>query len=233
MKLHFFNRSDEVEADFPFTLVRTHRKKSASIKIIEGEVKITIPKRLSQSGLKELIRKKSPWVLEKLRVQAEMEPIVPKAYVSGESFTYLGTNYRLNLIHNSKEGVKLKGGQLLVGADGDVRAALVAWYQHHAEERLGENTVRYAKLLGVVPNSIVVREYKSRWGSCSCHGDIRYNWKIIIAPNRIVDYVVVHELCHILQHNHSSAFWSSVERVIPNYKGCRQWLKENGMRLFV
>jgi len=82
--------------------------------------------------------------------------------------------------------------------------------------------------MGVAPNSISVRDYKSRWGSCSSKGEISYNWRIIIAPHQIVDYVVVHELCHLKHPNHSPEYWKSVKRVNPEYKEHRQWLKEHG-----
>jgi predicted metal-dependent hydrolase len=80
---------------------------------------------------------------------------------------------------------------------------------------------------GVNPASVTVKNYKSRWGSCSTKGDISYNWRIILAPHSIVDYVVVHELCHMLEHNHSSKYWKHVERHVPNWRECREWLKHN------
>ena len=109
--------------------------------------------------------------------------------------------------------------------DVDVRNALVEWYEEHALERLTEKTNRYAGIMGVSPNSISVRDYKSRWGSCSSKGEISYNWRIIIAPHHIVDYVVVHELCHLKHLNHSPTYWRSVKTEIPDYDSCRQWLR--------
>lgn len=79
--------------------------------------------------------------------------------------------------------------------------------------------------------SVKVKSYKSSWGSCSRSGDISFHWAIIMAPHYIVDYVVVHELCHMIHHNHSPAFWQQVEKVLPNYSECRGWLKVNGQEL--
>jgi predicted metal-dependent hydrolase len=95
------------------------------------------------------------------------------------------------------------------------------------KKRLIDKTKRFAKVIGVNPNSITVKDYKSRWGSCSVQGDISYNWRIILAPHSIVDYVVVHELCHMLEHNHSSKYWKHVERYMPNWRECKDWLKQN------
>lgn len=227
---------------YPVEVKRTNRRKTASIKIVEGRVQVIVPKSLSKRGVQEVIRKNTNWIHKNLQIQSELPSIKPKEYVSGESFAYLGRNYRLKLARNDSGEVKLKRGQLMLGKSHSipetqradfVRDQLQQWYINHAEQRLREKTLRYAKIIGVEPKSVRVREYKSRWGSCSIHGDVSYNWKIIMAPHHIVDYVVVHELCHMHQHNHSPAFWKCVERIIPDYKECRQWLKVNGVGLVV
>jgi predicted metal-dependent hydrolase len=109
--------------------------------------------------------------------------------------------------------------------------SLEEWYRAHALEKLKEKTKRYAFIIGVSPKSVDLKDYKARWGSCSSSGDVTYNWRIIIAPHHIVDYIVVHELCHSLEHNHGPKYWKHVERVVPNYKDCREWLKVNGEAL--
>ena len=230
------------EPDFHYEVIRTNRKKSATIKVEEGKVQVIIPKSLSQNRLKLLLKEKTPWIRNKLREYSLVQPVKPKEYVSGESFTYLGRNYRLKLTESNSDCIKLKGGQFVLGVKaklsdeekaGFVRVSLLTWYFTHAKERLEEKTRRYAKLVGVEPRSVQVKSYKSRWGSCSPKGDISYNWKIIIAPHRVVDYVVVHELCHILHHDHSELFWKSVERFFPDYSECREWLKVNGSKLMI
>jgi len=223
------------ELDFPYEVIRTNRKKSASIKVLHGKVQFIIPKHLSQKRLELLIQKKTPWVIKKLHDLSQVEPVKPKEYVNGECFTYLGRNYRLRLDNKESNKLKLTGGKFVLGDENTefVRNSLIEWYLYHAKERLEEKTYRYAKLIGVNPKSVKVKSYKSRWGSCSVHGDITYNWKIIIAPHRIVDYVVVHELCHLLHHNHSGKFWKSVECVIPEWNECRTWLRDFGNTLVV
>lgn len=132
-----------------------------------------------------------------------MIPFKPKEYVTGESFTYPGKNYRLKLTDQGSEQVKLIGGRFVLGAnenlpdeqkDHFVRDELVPWYRVHAAQRLKEKTERYSRLIDAEPRCVSVKEYKTRWGSCSNKGEISYNWRIIIAPHRIVDYVVVHEI---------------------------------------
>ena len=224
--------------EFPVEVIRTNRKRSASI-YLDGEgIKVRVPKDLSDSRIYELIARKSPWIKRKLK-EAKLTMLPrPKEFVSGETFSYLGRNYRLKALFGDKPSLKLRGGYLEASISGsfgtqeeEIRSLLVDWYRKHAQERLEEKTHRYAKILQVEPKSISIKDYKSRWGSCSTTGDISYNWRIVIAPHRIVDYVVVHELCHLLEHNHSASYWRHVERVIPDFQECRQWLKQNSKRL--
>ena len=229
-----------IETKFPIEIQRTDRKKSATIKVIDQRVIVTIPKTLSDIRLQDLVRKKTPWIRQKLKEDSNLVPVKPKEYVNGENFPYMGRNYRLRLLSDAAGVVKLKNGYLCVPASkkrGGVTRACQAsvliedWYRQHALERLSEKTERYSELLGVQPVSIKVRDYKSRWGSCSVSGEITYNWRIIIAPHRIVDYVVVHELCHMLEHNHSPKFWDLLAKTMPDYAERREWLRLNGRAL--
>ena len=226
------------DKELSIEVVRTKRRKTASIKVNDGVVQAIIPDRLSDARVEALIQKRTSWIRRKLREQLEVVTPKPKEYVNGESFTYLGRQYRLKVLQGADRGGKLKGGCLEVGLprksrDGGIRNALVEWYEKHALDRLTEKTNRYAGIMGVSPNSISVRDYKSRWGSCSSKKEISYNWRIIIAPQQIVDYVVVHELCHLKHLNHSRAYWNSVEREVPDYGVCRHWLKMHAGELVI
>ena len=224
--------------EFPVEVIRTDRRRSASI-YLDGEgIKVRVPRGLSDSRVRDLIAKKSPWIKRKLR-EAELTVLLrPKEFVSGETFSYLGRNYRLKVLSGDPPSLKLRGGYLEATIsrssktkEEEVRFLLVDWYRRHAQKRLEEKTRRYAKILQAEPNCIFVKDYKSRWGSCSATGDISYNWRIVMAPHHIVDYVVVHELCHLLEHNHSAIYWRYVERIIPDFQECRKWLKQNSKRL--
>ena len=226
--------------EFPVEVIWTDRKRSASIYLDGESIKVRVPKGLSDSRVRDLIVKKSPWIKRKLKEAELTAPTKPKEFVSGETFSYLGKNYRLKVLSGDTPSLKLRGGYLeakisISGSsetqEEEVKSLLMDWYRRHAQQRLEEKTDRYAKALQVEPNSVSVKDYKSRWGSCSTKGDISYNWRIVIAPHRIVDYVVVHELCHLLEHNHSAIYWRHVERVISDFQKCREWLKQNSERL--
>ncbi len=219
---------------FVAEIIRTNRIKSATVKVQEGKVSVVIPKNLSDTRIKELVSKKTRWIREKIFLHRQSTPSKPKEYISGESFTYLGRNYRLKVETGSTKDVKLKNGRLTVTlpkaskSPEKVKDALIGWYRTHAEQKLQEKVERYAAVIGVQPKSVGIKTFKSRWGSCHTNGQIQFNWKVIIAPNRIVDYVVVHELCHMKQHNHSPKFWKCVETITPDYFECKEWLKDNG-----
>ena len=224
--------------DLSVEVVRTTRRKTATIKIVDGATRVIVPNHLSDARIAELVNKRTSWIRQKLREQSEAPSTKPKEYVNGESFCYLGRNYRLKVLQNRNHEVKLHGGYLEVGVtqsvkEINIRRALVKWYVQHALDRLTEKTNRYAAIMGVSPHSITVKEYKARWGSCTSQGDISYNWRIVIAPHHIVDYVVVHELCHLKHQNHSPTYWKAVKRMIPDYKERRHWLKHHAAELMI
>ena len=220
--------------DFSVEVIKTSRKKSVEIQVNDGRVSVRAPQSLSDKHIRDLILKRSSWVTAKIKEQSERPASKPKEYISGEGFSYLGKTYRLQVGEGSESSLKLKGGMLVVSVPGrikdrgaEVKRLLIEWYQVHAEQKLLEKVKLFAPIIGVEPKSVVVKSYKSRWGSCSSRGDISFNWKIIAAPHRIVDYVVIHELCHLLEHNHSPKYWKYVEKHIPDWKACRNWLKKN------
>jgi len=221
---------------FSVEVLRTRRKKTASVRVQDGVVSIVVPKRISKSQIQEIINAKTIWIKQKLFLYQQAPKPKRTEYVSGESFRYLGKNYRLKFV-TGKTSVKLLKGRLVVSLPREKQRAEVAkkaierWYIEHAEAKLFNKVSHYAHIIGVTPLTVRVKSYKSRWGSCSVNGDIQFNWKIIMAPNHVVDYVVVHELCHIKQHNHSSVFWRLVAEIFPGYKDCQHWLKTEGGKL--
>lgn len=218
---------------FRVEVIRTDRKKSASIQLDGDLVKVRVPKSLSDKRIRELITKQTPWIQAKFKEQSERPTPKPKEYVSGESLSYLGKDYRLKVVLGANPSIKFENGDLVVTIpereqqQNTVKHLLENWFRTRAEILLRAKTERFSKIIKVSPASVSVGNYKSRWGACSSKGDITYNWKIILTPHRIVDYVVVHELCHLLEHNHSPKYWRHVERYVPDWRERRKWLKLN------
>jgi predicted metal-dependent hydrolase len=228
-----------VNFDFPFETIRTDRVKSASIDVEDNLVKVTVPKNLSEERIEELVKGRILWIKQKLALQATANISKPKEYVDGEAFAYLGRNYRLKCAIGTEESVKLRSGYLNVTIKNGkrnsehIKAAIEQWYRTKALSRLIDKTRRYSAILKVEPTSINLKDYKAMWGSCSPKGVVSYNWRIILAPHKIVDYIVVHELCHLIEPNHSSKYWKQVRSVIPDYENSKEWLKNNGSSLLI
>lgn len=218
-------------------VIRTDRRKTADIRVEDGVVSVVVPTNLALTKVDELLKQRRQWIKGKISLHREAQPVSEKQFVSGEAFSYLGRNYRLKVEKGVFQPVRLIHGRLVVmvpeGVDQShmIRNALVRWYKRQAEKKLKEKVDRYAPLVGVEPASVGIRSFKSRWGSCTAKGRIEFNWQIMMAPNRMVDYVVIHELCHLKQHDHSPEFWKEVERVMPDYQPCKEWLKRYGLSL--
>ncbi len=231
------------DRELQFTLQRTDRK-TIGISIDKtGLVKVTGPHGVPDSYINELLHKKSKWILKKL-AQLEKSAAGPertKSFKEGESFAYLGQAYGLKLERApaaEKSSVRLEGEELVLSCKGapeagKLRDILKLWYVERFKQVI-ENRLRlYSEIIGVFPCKVTIREQKTRWGSCSSKGNINLNWKLIMAPQEVLDYVVIHELCHMKEMNHSDRFWAEVEKVCPQYKRCRRWLRENGNTLSI
>lgn len=216
-------------------VIRTPRIKSARLQVEDGVVSIAVPKALETERIEQLLKDKHRWIKEKLYLHQQQQPAPKREMLSGEAFPYLGRNYRLKITTGKLQPVKLLHGRLQVVVpkamrhEHIIRDMLTHWYRLQAEIRFKEKVKRYASVVGVEPTDVSVKTFKSRWGSCNVKGEVQFHWKVIMAPNRIVDYVVVHELCHLKHHDHSPAFWKSVERIVPDYLECKAWLREFGV----
>jgi predicted metal-dependent hydrolase len=218
---------------------RTDRVKSATIKVEGGTVVVVVPRTLTEERIKKLLDDKKLWIKQKIALHTQTKTTNEKQYVSGEAFSYLGRNYRLKVTEGALTPIKLVQGRLVISAPKGlsqsklVKYALTGWFRRRAELKLREKLIRYSPIVGVETNGYKVKEFQSRWGSCTPSGRVDFNWKIIMAPNRVVDYVVVHELCHLKQHDHSPQFWKLVESIMPDYLECKEWLREHGAGLMV
>ena len=217
-------------------VVRSIRR-TAALHIIGTYLQVRVPEYVEDERVAAFLQKKRPWIRSKVAEIQLLPPHRPKELVSGESFPYLGRNYRLKVQEGHQVGVCLSGGYLKAtirpSEQGEhltlrIQQYLENWYRSRAHERLQEKTKRYAQLIGVAPAGVNVRNFKSRWGSCDKKGLVVFNWNIIKAPHSVVDYVVVHELCHLIHPNHSKDFWQLVGRFDSNYLEHRQWLKIKG-----
>ena len=216
------------------------RRRTAALHIVGNELQVRVPNQVRDESIIEILQKKRPWIRRKVVQLKEVPVPQPKEFVSGEAFPFLGQNFRLKVQEGHRVGVQLSEGYLLttvrpseVGEQRKQRIQqyLKSWYRSRAEERLQKKVERYSKQIGVSPKGLRGREFKSKWGSCDSRGTIAFNLNLIKAPQPIVDYVVIHELCHMIQPNHSKNFWKEVEKYDASYKEHRAWLKQHASEL--
>ncbi|MFC4559048.1 M48 family metallopeptidase [Virgibacillus kekensis] len=213
-----------------------------SVSLVNG-IEVFAPASLEEDKLKNLLSKKAPWILGKLNELNQVEAsIMPKEFVSGEKLPYLGRNYRLKVHREAVENATLSfyQGKFIATVpkkwsqeevQDTLEKHLIHWYRERGAQKLQERATAYEKLMGVKANSISLRTQHKRWGTCTPDGDIYINWRLIMAPVKVLDYVIVHELAHLRIQDHSPEFWKIVKSILPNYETSKEWLRVNGMGL--
>jgi predicted metal-dependent hydrolase len=223
----------------PFVIRRSDRRETVALAIDGGRLVVTAPSRATVERLNAVVRGKAFWVTQRLRNASTGSSPPVREFVSGETFRYLGRQYRLRVVPGAADvDVTMERGWLVVAVSEQheaerspaVRAALVRWYRRHAGERLPERVEAWAKMFRIPMPTVVIREQRRRWGSCNRAGEVRLNWRVIQAPVSLVDYVVAHELDHVVRGDdgHSPAFWAQLGRVMPDYDARRDRLRDLG-----
>jgi len=221
----------------PYTVSRSPRRGTVSITIDPADgVLVTAPQATPVARLDNVVRSKARWIMERLkRATDQAGQPGEREFVGGETFLYLGRQHRLRIVVARKTRVALTGGRLVVETPdrtpAGVKRALVSWYRHHAAERLPERVAIWAKKMSIAAPEVLIRDQRRRWASCDPKGNLRFNWRVIQAPMRLVDYVVAHELVHLAHRHHTTAFWGALGKVMPEYESKREMLRGMGARL--
>jgi predicted metal-dependent hydrolase len=224
-----------------FSLCISKRRKTITLRVNRnGSVAVTAPSYVKTTIVRRFVKSKVEWVLDKQKYFLETaRKYPPKEFKNGETFPLLGRKYRLKIVkvpelHNPS--FKTEGGRLMIFVDRYpdkeqkeiTRETVQEWYTIHTEKKVNILIKKYAPYLDVLPMKIKVVDQTSRWASCSKSRIIRFNWRLSTMPISVLEYIVVHELCHLKIHNHSTQFWRAVKSVLPDYENRRTWLRENG-----
>lgn len=213
--------------------IKKSKRKTLSIYIErDGAVSVLAPDSSSDTDIEEVIKKKE-YQIYKLLAEWETTNIskVEREFVNGQSFMYLGRNYRLELTTEKQTApLILKNGYFLLDKNHRSNAAQLFkdFYKEKGLPKIIERVEKYKNRLDVVPSQIRIMELKNRWASCSKKGNLNFHWKCILAPLDVLSYIVVHELVHLRIDNHTKQFWNEVDKVIPAYQRHIEWLKNNG-----
>lgn len=228
-----------------FHIERSSRRKTVTIAVDPAAgVILKAPTDVPAESLGDVVSAKGAWILQRLMEHRELGPApAPREYVSGETCLYLGRHYRLKVTRNGdadRPRAVMRGGFIVTEipanvSDEDrpatVRKVLGDWYRTQARRRLPERVAIYAARAGLAQPPVLIRSQQKRWGSCSSKGELRFNWRIVMAPMPLIDYVVAHEVCHLEVRDHSPAFWKLLGTILPDYESRRGRLRKEGQRL--
>jgi predicted metal-dependent hydrolase len=225
-----------------YTVIRSRRRRTTMQITLDPEAGVVVaaPQGIPAEQLRDLVGRRAGWITRRIAGQA-LQPR-PRRFASGESLPYLGHQAPLELTLNGTRRVRVDfaHGAFAVVAPASlseterraaIERAVVRWYIQRAAECLAERVAHWAALAAVAPTQVLVRDQRRRWGSCSPKGVLRFNWRLILAPPTLLDFVVVHELAHLRVRNHSAAFWAEVAKLLPDFKLRRAQLKELGPQL--
>lgn|SRR6202158_1821492 len=209
-------------------VVRSKRRTIALVVGADATLTVRAPISTSLDYIEDLVRRKLRWINKKIR-EVQSRPIVrSKKFVSGESFFYLGDPYRLRIVSNAKAPLVFhKEFVLARDRQKEARKLLIDWYKHEAGQKIPARVDWHACQCGMRIDRVKITNAEKRWGSCGKDGSLNFSWKLIMAPLPVLDYVVVHELAHILERNHSDSFWRKVALMCPTYRSSMKWLKKN------
>lgn len=199
----------------------------------DRSVVVTAPEGTSPEKIRQIVESRKLWIYEKTRHAQKYSPLphAPgKEMVAGESLLYLGRQYRIEL---TNEGDKIRFEQkfLIPRTLTDKSATFKKWLMTKAEEKILPRVATHAKNLGVAYKQAKIGDGKYRWGSCTPNDNVIFNWRLIKAPMFVIDYVVVHELAHLIENNHTPEFWNIVRAQTPTMEKAKAWLQKHGALL--
>jgi len=220
--------------------VEYRNRKTLAIQIQPvDKILVLSPKGIPAEIIKEKVKSKSKWIIKKLLDFKDMGYLLfNREFVNGEAFMYLGRNYSLQILLDKnlqRIKVELSDGKLSIYTpikeQPVLKKAMEKWYRREAKKIILKRIEFYKPKVSIEPRAIKIKEQKKRWGSCTSKGDLLFNWRTVMAPSPVIDYIIVHEMSHLTNKNHSSKFWKSVELILPDYKIRKKWLRDYGIRM--
>lgn len=212
-------------------LVRSKRKTLSLIVETDGTLTVRAPLRMKEADIRGFIEAKSGWIKRK-QTKAREVAVAPRRYADGETFLYLGREVPLRLVPGRKPALVMdRIFKMTKSAQPRAESVFEAWYKKQARSVLTGRVEFFARKYGFNAGKIRISSARTRWGSCSARSTLSFTWRLVMAPPQVIDYVVVHELCHLRELNHSPSFWAQVEAILPDYKSHRKWLKHHGVKL--
>jgi predicted metal-dependent hydrolase len=227
--------------DIEFALIRSDRKTADIVIERSGDVIVRAPFKIDDDKIRKIVADRELWVHRSITEWAELNASrMHRPFVQGQGFAYLGRSYRLKFVGDSDVALRLKDGHWELSepffkghGEAAVRKAFRDFYIAKGKQIFAGRVAYFAPLVDVAPRSIEVKELGFYWASCGTSGALNFNWKTVMAPQTVIDYIAVHELCHLRHRDHSDAFWNEVDKVLPAFRERKEWLRKHGAALDV
>lgn len=222
-----------------FNIIYKKRKTLGIYIDVYGNIEIRVPKDTKELQVQELVKQKFEWIYKKSNEMKERtKGFKKKTYVQGETFMYLGKDYPIQVfVRNEidKNNAVLEEDILKVyvkiDEDTQVQEALKRFYFQKGKALIDKRIQYYQQQIKIKPKSFKLSSNKSNWGTCNSKKELTFNWKLIMAPIEVIDYVIVHEMCHLIHMNHDRSFWRLVGKILPDYEECQNWLKSSNWKM--
>jgi predicted metal-dependent hydrolase len=229
---------------FKYSIRRSQRVKNTRLVVTPDKIEVVAPPSVSERKIHAFVKSKQDWVIVARDKVVENKQSIkkqrPDSYTDGVIVPYKGQDIALRLKPEKANSLKIEANNQelnlylpsqFIANNEFIRQTLIDWLKAQALKAVEECVGQYAQKYSLHPRFIRIKTQKSRWGSCGIHNDININWLLILAPTEVLEYVVIHEICHIKERNHSARFWRLVEAHLPEYQKQRNWLKKNGHNL--
>ncbi|MCL5290679.1 MAG: M48 family metallopeptidase [Bacillota bacterium] len=224
----------------PYQVKESDRARNIRLKISpEKGLEVVVPPKYPLVSLEPLLKSRESWILQKLDLMNQRaRQRKENSLAERQAVSFLGKSYRLvTVFQEGPPVVDLVGDKILVmlpqAHKDKVRQVLESWLRHQARDIILERVEMVRRKLRINYNQVFIKDQKTRWGSCSSQGNLNFNFRLVMAPLPVIDYLVAHEMAHLVEMNHSKKFWSLVESICPEYKKHRQWLKDHGAELIL
>jgi len=222
--------------ELAYTIQRSNKRHKLTITVErDRSVVVHAPQGLSDEKIRQVVETKRPWIYEKIGHSQKYQdlPHPPgKELVSGESALYLGRQYRIELVKTGLSEIQFAQRFFIPATQEKKRTdVLREWYISKAKEKIVPRVKHHAHELGVDFSDVKIVDNRYRWGSCTVNNNVNFNWRLIKAPMFVIDYIIVHELAHLIETNHTPKFWNIVRAQSPTMEKAKAWLKENGQLL--
>jgi len=223
---------------YQYTVRRSRRARRVLLHVdAGGEVEVVVPWHTAFAFAEQFVELKRDWLGSKLAAHQHRQAQLPKRhFTSGESLPVLGEQYRLRIhFEAGRRRRHLDHHQhtiiLKLPPAADAKLAVIDWYRSFAKQYFASTSKQLAKSIHKKVSRVAIGDHRSQWGSCSKKGRLSFNWRLLLAPQAVADYVIVHEVAHLVHPNHSAKYWALVAQLCPAYQTHRRWLKKNQHQL--